>query len=94
MERNINRDMIDRLRDITEAMESGEISGLRVTLITQPTPTFEAWCRALDDHARSVWGVDWSITESTGVDCWRSYYDSGGTPEDAFAEDCSYGDPE
>lgn len=56
-----------------------------------PEITFEEWCKQLDEIVHSYHKDMVSYTEETGADCWRLYYESGCSPEEAYAEDCSYG---
>lgn len=49
--------------------------------------TFNEWCDALD-KLRYPWSSK-PVTEITGRDCWRSFYNDGYAPEDALAEDIS-----
>lgn len=49
---------------------------------------FEQWCDKLDKVSLEA-GFSRPITEQTGRDCWRGYYDDGETPESAFREDMS-----
>jgi hypothetical protein len=62
--------------------------------MTPDTPdssiTFEQWLAQLDEVARASFGFDGPITDDTGAECWRSYYEDGYTPRDALAEDQSY----
>lgn len=56
-----------------------------------PTDTFEQWCEELRAIARKEqhrYGPD--PIENCGADCWRSYYDLGYSPLDAWREDGTY----
>jgi hypothetical protein len=52
-------------------------------------PTFEQWLSLLDKEAQSR-GVEGSLTNDTGADCWRDYFDDGYTPAEALDEDWSH----
>lgn len=54
----------------------------------EPEMTFEAWCAALDQLDGSFYGK-YPITQITGTDCWRLYYENGACPADALAADLS-----
>lgn len=64
--------------------------------MTNQTPTpeqtlsFEDWCAELN-KLPNAFGIE-HLTDDTGVDCWRCYYDDGYTPEDVLAEDESHAD--
>lgn len=51
---------------------------------------FDKWLAELDKVALKN-GHTSSYVEGTGKDCWQGYFDDGFSPEDAFAEDASYG---
>ncbi len=48
---------------------------------------FDKWLKELDAVAAKN-GQEGSLSEQTGKDCWRGYYDDGFSPLDAFIEDC------
>ena len=52
---------------------------------------FEIWWRQLEDRNIALGCLyDSPLAQSTGVECWFSYYEDGYTPEDAIAEDYAY----
>ena len=55
-----------------------------------PRPTFEVWMNQLRAVVAANWGC--GIAATLDTESWRGYYDDGFSPEDAFAEDNSYGD--
>lgn len=62
--------------------------------------TFEAWIADLEiimDEFASEYGGgrpygDGTLAETTGLECWRGYYDGGYSPREAFDEDQTYWD--
>lgn len=49
---------------------------------------FFAWLAELNTAAERA-GFGASLTETTGADCWRPYFDDGLTPSDALAADAA-----
>lgn len=49
---------------------------------------FKIWLSQLDAVAASYANIGY--VQSTGEDCWRSYFEDGYSPEEAYQEDCSY----
>lgn len=49
---------------------------------------FFAWLAELNTAAARL-GFGDGLTETTGADCWRSYFDDGLTPSDALAADAA-----
>lgn len=68
-----------------------------IPMITKENATFGEWCAELDRVntekrlAEFVYGIG-SVTDKTGADDWRGYYDDGYDPEDALREDLSCAD--
>ena len=52
--------------------------------------TFQEWLEKVDRYAKSLGYANPSMTTDTGHECWRGYYDSGCSPEEAVNEDWSY----
>lgn len=52
--------------------------------------SFEDWCEELDSIAIEKYEFQCNLTETTGKNCWWTYYDEGWIPEDALLEDMSY----
>jgi len=65
--------------------------------MTPTHATFEEWITALE-LVMDDWGAkndgrpygSGSLAETTGLDCWRGYYNDGYSPRDAFSEDQTY----
>lgn len=61
--------------------------------------TFDLWIAGLE-RAMDAWAArhgerpygDGSLAETTGLECWRDYYEDGYSPHEAFLEDQSYWD--
>lgn len=49
---------------------------------------FFAWLAELNTAAARL-GFGDGLTETTGADCWRPYFDDGLTPSDALAADAA-----
>ena len=62
-----------------------------MNLQAQEKMSFEEWLGLVDAQYKFYHGGTHSYTKDTGVDCWRGYYESDYSPEDAYAEDCSHG---
>ena len=55
--------------------------------------TFEQWLVRLDDAAIDCGIAEQGaqrLSEQTGAECWRGYFDDGYSPWAALAEDASY----
>jgi len=57
---------------------------------TYMNTSFDDWCIELDRTAKKD-GFDYEMTEQTGKEAWRGFYDDGYDPEDALYEDLSHG---
>lgn len=51
--------------------------------------SFKEWCKLVDTEHFKYSASDVSITEETGSEFWREYYDMNYSPEQAYFEDCS-----
>jgi hypothetical protein len=51
--------------------------------------SFEAWMRALREHAKRQWPE--AGEDDLGPERWRGYFDQGFTPEQALAEEQGFG---
>ena len=51
---------------------------------------FHAWLKLLDAEAHRRGHDTASLSQDTGIDCWRPYFDDGQSPEEALTEDASY----
>ena len=61
-------------------------------MIGQPMHTeFTEWLKKLDTAAVRKGYTTSSISNETGIESWRPYFDDGHSPEEALEEDESYG---
>lgn len=74
-----------------EAHASPQASKSSVEASREAAPmTFPQWLAALDQEAKRRGYEGESITQETGEECWRSYYDDGCSPKDAMDEEATY----
>lgn len=52
---------------------------------------FTEWLKKLDTAAVQKGYTTSSISNETGIESWRPYFDDGQSPEEALEEDESYG---
>ncbi len=52
---------------------------------------FKQWLTELDEYSKSIGWLD-NLSEQTGADSWRDYFNQGMSPEEAVSEDLSYAD--
>lgn len=55
----------------------------------ETTITFDEWLAELDARGGDRYGAG-KVSENTGAECWRGYFDDGYSPQDALDEDWSY----
>ena len=51
---------------------------------------FDEWCDELDRISVEIHEFIYPVTEGTGRECWRIYYDNNYSPNEAIVEDFSY----
>ena len=52
--------------------------------------SFNEWLAALDEEAKRRGYEGASITQDSGEECWRGYYEDGYSPKDAMDEEATY----
>lgn len=52
--------------------------------------TFSEWIAELEKDADVIHGYGVPLAETTGLECWKGFYDDGYTTREAILEDMTY----